>query len=407
MFLTVEILYWFVLSFGLFWSFKYFADMGDITQLVFPVVRKRMVFTIRHETKIILTALFCLFAALYLNNRFSAGNDVVMDVAIGANILFLCFPYIWIHFGLRNQQKTARYYSIEEAKKFVRPKDSVIVIENNGHARAHPDYHIKRPHLTGTKEGLGGENVIMTYCCMTHLGLGFKTEIDNKPLDLTVVAQVGNNLIMRDKETNEPIQQVYGTRERDGRWSDHKMQQWPTYRMTFRGFQKAYPNGEVFLNPIEKFSKNPIACIFDNLVEAIILWGTVSHHTDESLMFETMDQKDDRLPLKELVWGFNVGLDSVAYDEDFILNNGGIVNAHVGGRDVIVAWDPKYESIGAFYNDTGKPIDQVDFWGNVGDNIQLERIETLKAEIYWCVWFNYFPETDLNRTTMTGHNMSD
>jgi hypothetical protein len=24
-------------------------------------------------------------------------------------------------------------------------------------------------------------------------------------------------------------------------------------------------------------------------------------------------------------------------------------------------------------------------------------VETVKAGAYWCVWINYFPETDLNR----------
>ena len=35
------------------------------------------------------------------------------------------------------------------------PDKLSLKIENNGEARAHPDYHIKRPHLAGTPEGLG------------------------------------------------------------------------------------------------------------------------------------------------------------------------------------------------------------------------------------------------------------
>jgi hypothetical protein len=38
----------------------------------------------------------------------------------------------------------------------------------------------------GSPEGLGGENIIMTYCCMTHLGHGYKPEIDGEKLDLEV-----------------------------------------------------------------------------------------------------------------------------------------------------------------------------------------------------------------------------
>ncbi|CAN0605191.1 unnamed protein product, partial [Ectocarpus sp. 12 AP-2014] len=37
-----------------------------------------------------------------------------------------------------------------------------------------------------------------------------------------------------------------------------------------------------------------------------------------------------------------------------------------------------------------------DFWGH-SDVGKLPRVETVKAATYWCVWANYFPETDLNR----------
>jgi Protein of unknown function (DUF3179) len=161
--------------------------------------------------------------------------------------------------GLRNQQNSATFYSVDEARQYVRDSESVIVLENNGEARAHPDNHIKRPHLAGNTDGLGGENVIITYCCMTHLGHGFKPEIDDQSLDLEVIAQHGNDLIMRDKTTGEPIQQLYGSRECDGRWGP-KMQEWPTCHMPFRTFAKAYPDGKVFLNKYTPAAKELVSC---------------------------------------------------------------------------------------------------------------------------------------------------
>ena len=393
-----QIIYWALMTAATYAGFRYFRDLGDITQAVMNVTRKNVVFAIRYEYQIIATSLIGVGMAALLDYRFDAGLGSSTNYLVGLNLFFISFPYIWLHFGLRNQQSTATYYPIEDATKYVRPRDSVIVLENNGEARAHPDYHIKRPHLAGTPEGLGGENIIMTYCCMTHLGLGYKPEIDGEPQDLSVLAQLGNNLIMRDAEKHEPIQQMYGTRECDGRFSDRAMQQWPTFRMTFRGFQKAYPNGTVFLNKIRPFWKNPLLYILDHFVEAIFLWGTVPHHTNESLMFETMDVLDDRLLLKDLVWGFNVGRDSVAYTEEFVREHGRLINSKVGDREIVVAWNDEYESLGIFYNDTGKPVTSIDFWGEAG-GIRLQRVETVKAASYWCVWVNYFPETDLNRVT--------
>ncbi|MEH6607577.1 MAG: DUF3179 domain-containing (seleno)protein [Pseudomonadales bacterium] len=322
------------------------------------------------------------------------------EVLLGFTLFFAGFPWVFIHVGLRNQQSNAAFYSIEEAKKHVRSDESVIVLDNNGEARAHPDYHMKRPHLVGTLESLGGDqNIILTYCAMTHLGLGYKAEIEGEPQNLTVIAQIGNNLIMRNKE-GEPIQQMYGTRECDGRHSDTKMQQWPTYRMPLRAFEKAFPDGKVFLNKIPSFLKNPFLCLFDHIIEWVVIVIVAIHDTKESLLFNTMDVIDDRLRMKEYVWGFNVGKDSVAYTEQFIHQNGDLINTTVGGRDIVCAYDSHYESMGIYYNDSGAPVSEIDFWGE-SDRGKLQRVETVKAAAYWCVWVNYFPETDLNRAPVS------
>ena len=380
-------------------AFIYFRDLGDITQAFLPVSRANMLRAIRNEGKLVVTGLTGTYLAAGLHFLTDAGPLWLTVSALLLNTFMVGFPWVWLHIGLRNQQHSARFYSIEEARELVRGDESVIVIENNGEARAHPDYHIKRPHLAGTPEGLGGENIILTYCCMTHLGHGFKPEINGEKLDLEVIAQHGNNLIMKDLATGEPIQQMYGTRECDGRYGEG-MQEWPTFRMPFKQFARAYPKGEVFLNPIPEFSKNPLLFLFDHLVEIVFLWGTVPHDRTQSLLFKTMDHEDNRLHSKEYVWGFNVDRDSVAYTEDFIREQGDLINASVGGRNIVVAYDPDYEAVGVFYNDSGTPITRIDFWGlsNAGT---LSRVETVKAGTYWCVWANYFPETDLNRLPAT------
>jgi len=230
---------------------------------------------------------------------------------------------------------------------------------------------------------------------MTHLGHGFKPEIKGEALDLEVIAQHGNNLIMKDRATGEPIQQMYGTRECDGR-NGEGMQEWPTFRMPFKAFARAYPDGQVFLNKITPFGKNPILFLFDHFVEIVFLWATVSHDRTHALLCKTMDHDDNRLPRKEYVWGFNVGTDSVAYTQDMIREQGDLINVQVGDRDIVVAYDPKFESVGVYYNDSGAHVSSIDFWGE-SDRGTLQRVETVKAATYWFVWVNYFPETDLNR----------
>mgnify|MGYP000063656779 CR=1 FL=1 len=150
------------------------------------------------------------------------------------------------------------------------------VVDADGVARAHPDNQILRPHLAGNEEGLNGEKVVMTYCAMANLGIGYTPEVEGEKLDLQVLAQHGNNLILRDNRTGEPIQQIYGFREADAAPKADgaacplrpslAMRPWPTFRMTFRGFQKAYPEGMVFVN---KPPSNPILYLFDILLEMV------------------------------------------------------------------------------------------------------------------------------------------
>ncbi len=78
------------------------------------------------------------------------------------------------------------------------------------------------------------------------------------------------------------------------------------------------------------------------------------------------------------------------------MNNGGLINAVIGDKDVVIDYDPKYESVGAWYNNSGIPIKQIDFFGK-SDQGQLNRVETLKSGMFWHVWVNFFPHTDINR----------
>ena len=112
-------------------------------------------------------------------------------------------------------------------------------------------------------------------------------------------------------------------------------------------------------------------------------------------MCKSMDVEDDRLRRKQLVWGVSIGEESMAYTEAYIRSQGDLVNARVGGRDIVAAYDPEYSSVNIWYNDSGRAVKRVDFWGD-SDQGQLKRVETVKAGLYWFVWINYFPESQLN-----------
>ena len=373
-------------------GFLYFRDLGDVSQMFISVKRENMVRFIRNEYRLLAvgmgaTALMA-FSYLFLGG----GTGWLFWGVLAILMVFYAFPWIWVHVGLRNQRQSAKYYSIAEAREALSPGSSVLVIENNGVARAHPDSHLLRPHLAGNDEGLDGENVIMTYCAMANLGLGYIPEIKEKQLDLEVLAQHGNNLILRDNTTGEPIQQIYGYRERDGN-SGPAMKPWPTFRMSFRAFQKAYPEGTVFLN---KPSSNLLLRLFDLATETIFAASIARQHNESKPLMDNMTHSDDRLPTKTYIWGINISDDAVCFTQDFLVEHGNLINTEIGGRSIVVAWDPVYESVGAWYNDSGTPITQIDFFGK-SDQGSLTRVETLRPGMFWHVWVEFFQQTDINR----------
>jgi hypothetical protein len=370
----------------------YFRDLGDVSQMLLKVKRDDTIRVIRNENRFLQVgaAATALMIAAYVG--LDAGPDWAFWTGLALIAFLYLFTYIWVHVGLRNQVNSAQYYSIDEARKFVNPSSTVLVLENNGVARAHPDYELLRPHLAGNDEGLGGENVVMTYCAMANLGVGYTPEVAGQAVDLEVLAQHGNNLILRDNITREPIQQIYGRRESDGQ-SGPSMKPWPTFRMTLRAFEKAYPDGQVFLN---KPPANPLLRIFDFITDNAFSYGITRQHREEKPLMDNMTHFDDRLPNKTYVWGINIGDDAVCYTQDFVVEQSNLVNTTIGGKRIVVTWDPAYESLGAFYNESESPVTEIDFFGN-SDQGLLPRVEHLKPGLFWHVWVEFFQNTDINR----------
>lgn len=399
-----NIVFWSGLTVSLAIGFVYFRDLGDVSQMLIRVKRKNMMRFIRNEYRLLATGLGALLLMTVVHFGLDAGPRVFWWITILLSVVFYGFPYIWVHVGLRNQKNSARYYSIEEAKEYVSPSNQVIVIENNGIARAHPQAQLLRPHLAGNDEGLDGENVVMTFCAMANLGIAYTPEVEGEKLELQVLAQHGNNLILRDSRTGEPIQQIYGFREVDGAPAAEgascplrpalAMRPWPTFRMTFRGFQKAYPQGTVFIN---KPPKNPVLFLFDMVLEVVFSSSIDRQHREARPVMDNMTHYDDRLPNKAYVWGVDLGDDAACWTDDFVVEQGNVVNAEVGGQALVVAWDPRYESLGVWCNDSGAPVTEIDFFGNTSAG-RLKRFEGVKSGLFWHVWAEFFPHTDINRS---------
>lgn len=167
--------------------------------------------------------------------------------------------------------------------------------------------------------------------------------------------------------------------------------------MPLWAFEKAFPRGKVFLNPIPGFIENPFLAIYDRITQMIFTHGISDQATKEEPTFPTIKRFDARLPNKAKIYGANVGQDFVAYTEEFIHERGDFLNVAIDGRDIVVAYHKDFDSVGMYYNDTGKSVASIEFGGET-DQDHLVRLETMKAQAYWVVWQNFFPKSDVNRS---------
>ncbi|MCG7585464.1 DUF3179 domain-containing (seleno)protein [Photobacterium sp. OFAV2-7] len=380
-----------------------FKDLADISQWVVQSPRETTIWVWNNRWMLTLVgfATIAITSFLKYKQRDIVGNKTYISLTVLFAFTFFC-GMINPHIMMRARMDNGVFVSIEEAKKYVKPYESVIVLEINGKARAHSDKQLLRPHVAGNGE-LGGENVVMTYCGLTNLGMAVTPEINGQPLDLAPMTQLENNLVMYDKISGEPIQQLWAQSESDrNNGSEAKMREWPTFRMPFEKFAMAYPDGEVYVNDYlvegmrPSFWENPFLAIYDPIMELIFKLAIGHQKTNDEPTFPTIEHIDPRLPSKLLVHGLNIDDDYVAYTEEFVREQSSPINATIGGKEVVISYDEEFKSLGVFYNTTGKTVTEVDFYGQT-PNGKLPRVESVKAGAFWLIWANFFPETDINR----------
>ena len=403
-FKSIKILFWISMTIALSMALLIFKDLADISQWVIQSSRETTMAVWYNRIPLaVISMLFAITAfVLWLRGETGIGRK-------GITALLGLFVFLWAsgivnpHVMMRPRQDGAVWLSVEEAASYVLPSESVIVYEIDGVARAHADHQVLRPHVAGG-ESVNGKDVVMTYCGLTNLGMAYVPEIDGDKLDLAPMNQLENNLVLFDANSGEPIQQLWGQMESDVvAGNERRMQEYPTFRMPFSKFGKAFPDGQVFINDYlvedlrPKFWQNPVLFAYDRTMEFVFDTAIELQRSKEAPVFPTIKQYDERLATKELIWGFNIGEDYVAYTERFVRDNGNLINARIGGEDIVIAWDEEFESLGVYFNFTGSEVERIDFWGRTDTGLTLPRVETLKAGAFWVVWANFFPQTDLNR----------
>lgn len=287
-------------------------------------------------------------------------------------------PYIW----LRGHHHTAEFISVTEADVLLVDEDDVFVLEIGGDARAYPRDWMMIPHIAG--DTVDGNEVVMTYCALTNLPQAFNSYIDGDKANLKVLSQVHNNLVMVDANSGELYQQITNRSPT----SEKMLNPQPGQRMPWRSFKALYPEGRVF-----HIKESGLLGMLDKITYAMFEYSLEGHYTGTDPLFPTLRLDDDRLPVKEQIWGINLGGDQVAYTRNFPEQTP-VHNTMIGGQPLVVAWFPEFDTLGVFNRHVeGRDIEvsEIDVYGNTPVG-KLKRLPQY-PHAFWMVWSHWFPNT--------------
>ncbi|MFB6242077.1 MAG: DUF3179 domain-containing protein [Candidatus Nanosalina sp.] len=272
--------------------------------------------------------------------------------------------------------------------------DLVIGIERNGTAKAYP-LRILNLHEIVNDE-IAGEPVAVTYCPLCRSGLAYSRQVGNRTLEFGVSGKLYNaNLVMYDRQTETYWSQIKGEAI-VGPLVPEKLDLVSSQITEWEGWRKENPGSLVLsrntgIYPASSYGSSPYT----------------GYQSSESVGFG-VDEVDDRLPSKELVYGIAIGGEAKAYTEEKIRRED-LIQDTVGGIPVVLVEDQASGGIKAFMRrkgnrtlnltlKNGRIVDQEgELWRFSGEkssgNEKLPEIGT--HGIYWFAWSKFHPETSV------------
>ena len=212
------------------------------------------------------------------------------------------------------------FESIDSAQDWLQPQSPVIALEVNGMARAYPLAILTRHEIVN--DTVGDVPVAATFCPLCNSAIVFDRSLDGETLRLGVSGLLRNSdLIMWDDVTQTWWQQFTGV----GIVGEHTGTQLriiPSQVVSFEAFIAQYPGGEVLSANGRDYDRNPY----------------VGYDSDPNPFLFRGDLDDRLFPTARVLAG-TIGGEAVAYPFE-VLTEQPVINDTVGGRDVVVFWQP-------------------------------------------------------------------
>ena len=223
-----------------------------------------------------------------------------------------------------------RFVSVEEADRFLDPREPVAVVDLGGEVRAYPIQILMWHEIVNDE--IDGEPVAVTYCPLCNSTVAFRREIDGEPVEFGTTGMLRNSdLVMYDRETETWWQQI--TAEAVvGELTGERLDVLPSQILSWAELQRLHPDAEVLSRDTgfeRDYGQNPY---------------TAYDSDPDSQPFLLEGEPDRSLPPKERVAAIQTGDGSAVVYPFSRLAEDAPINDAVGGDPVAVFFDPEVAS---------------------------------------------------------------
>lgn len=282
-----------------------------------------------------------------------------------------------------------------QSSQFMSDSDTVIGLDINGEVKAYPLSILVWHEIVNDR--VGDVPVSITYCPLCYTNQVFERTINGEEVEFGTSGKLYNsNLVMYDRLTESYWSQALGMAIK-GELSGYQLNLIPFDVITWGDWKTLHPDTLVLTTEtgyIRSYTTDPYG----------------SYYTEPRIMFP-VENRDDRLPLKEIILGFNQNGIYKAYKQNDIESKI-IINDSIGETPVMLV-SLFSENARAFERTTGDQI--LDFaytdgkifdtqtnseWNYDGLSIsgkyegnQLERMPIEPG--FWFEWVAFHPNTEL------------
>jgi hypothetical protein len=222
------------------------------------------------------------------------------------------------------------FVSVEEADRFLDPREPVAVMELDGEVRAYPIQIVIWHEIVNDE--IAGQPVAVTYCPLCNSTVAFSRVVEGEPVEFGTTGMLRNSdLVMYDRSTESWWQQI--TAEAVvGEQTGTKLDVLPSQILSWEQLQRLHADAEVL-------SRNTG---FDRDYGSSPYGGYDRNPDSQPFLLE--GEPDRSLPPKERVASVTAGEDSAVVYPFSRLREDAPVNDELDGDPVVVFFDPDVAS---------------------------------------------------------------